>query len=315
MDLSGIYPIQRSTDGSGAISALVGLNPALITAYYFLPLDRWKRGFALHPRTVTDYELEYILDSDGGRQVTDGVEYPTRKGDTFFRKPGQRTQAFMRSECICLIFSLHGKLPDLADYRINKEKPVQETFPNPAIESIPCVVETAGDEAIGALFERAMGAFVNPEPYAELLEKAILTELMYCILSRSAPRGNGDGVSPVSHTTMSAELIGRLDAVRKRMHENLSQRKTVARLAGEAGLSEAYFHKCFARVFGVTPAVYLAEVRIERARELLAATDLPVRTIALETGFGEDGYFYRFFAQKTGMTPGDFRISHRMPGL
>jgi len=315
MDLSGIYPIQRSTDGSGAISGLVGLNPALITAYYFLPSDRWKRGYALHPRTVTDYELEYILDSDGGRQVIDGVEYPSRKGDTFFRKPGQRTQCFMRSECICLIFSLHGKLPDLADYRINKEKPIQETFRNSAIDSIPCVVDTAGDEAIGALFERAMRAFVNPEPYAELLEKALLTELMYRILMQSVPCGKGDGVSSVSQSTMSADLIGRLDTARKRMHENLSLRTTVARLAEDVGLSEAYFHKCFARAFGVTPAAYLSEVRIERARELLAATDLPIRTIALETGFGEDGYFYRFFAQKTGMTPGDFRNSHRMPGF
>ena len=35
--------------------------------------------------------------------------------------------------------------------------------------------------------------------------------------------------------------------------------------------------------------------------------------IAAATGFENDGYFYRFFAKKAGVTPGAFRRSHRMP--
>jgi AraC-like DNA-binding protein len=315
IDTSGIYPIKRQKADSASFRGLEALNPALITAYYFFPPERWKTGLALYPRTVTDYELEYALSSEGGRQTIDGVDYPVRQGDVFFRQPGQSTQGFMRYECICLIFSLHGKIPDLADYRINREKPLQEPFGNPAIENLPSVIGTAGNEVFRALFERLMRAFVNPAPCAELLEKGILTEIMYRYLRKAQDAPDDASHVPDDGAGLGPELLERLDVARTWLRENFSRKITVAEIAGRARLSEAYFHKSFVRAFGLTPADYLSVVRLAHARELLAATDMPIRAIAFEAGFENDGYFYRFFAKKTGMTPGTFRNSHRMPGF
>jgi AraC-like DNA-binding protein len=312
IDTSGIYPIKHAETSPAALRGLEALNPALITAYYFFPLDRWKRGLALFPRTVTDYELEYVLASEGGRQVIDGKEYAVREGDVIFRKPGEQTQGFMRYECISLFFSLHGKLPKLADYRINRERPLQEPFGNPAIDGLPSLLSEAGNEVFHALFERIMRAFVNPDPYTKVLEKGILTELIYRYLMASRVE-TGDGRAPRTNARVAPELLERLEAARVWIDENHFRKITVADLARSARLSEAYFHKCFARAFGETPAEYLASVRLERARELLAATDMPIRAIAAATGFENDGYFYRFFAKKAGLTPGAFRRSHRMP--
>lgn len=313
IDTSGIYPIKRTETSPEALRGLEALNPALITAYYFFPLERWKRGLALHPRTVTDYEFEYLLASEGGRQVIDGKEYAIREGDVIFRKPGERTQGFMRYECITLIFSLHGKLPKLADYRINRERPLQESFGNPAIDGLPSKIGEAGNEVFHALFERIMRAFVNPDPYAKVLEKGILTELIYRYLMASRIEAGGGLRAANAASSVAPDLLERLGAARVWIDENHYRKVTVADMARGARLSEAYFHKCFARAFGETPAEYLASVRLERARELLAATDMPIRAIAAATGFENDGYFYRFFAKKTGRTPGAFRRSHRMP--
>lgn len=323
IDTSGIYPIKRQMAYPDSLRGLEALNPALITAYYFFPPERWKPGLALYPRTVTDYELEYVLSSEDGRQVIDGTEFPVKQGDVFFRQPGQGTQGFMRYECICLIFSLHGKIPDLADYRINREKPLQEPFGNPAIENLPGVISTAGNEVFRALFERIMRAFVNPGPCTELLEKGILTEIIYRYLRKASldpdetSRVLSDGARrvPSPGAGLRPELLERLDVARTWIRENFSRKLTVAEIAGMARLSEAYFHKSFVRAFGISPAEYLSGVRLEYARELLAATDMPIRAIAFETGFENDGYFYRFFSKKTGMTPGTFRNSHRMPGI
>jgi len=313
IDTSGIYPIKRTETSPAALRGLEALNPTLITAYYFFPLERWKRGLALYPRTVTDYEFEYALASEGGRQVIEGKEYSVREGDVIFRKPGEQTQGFMRYECITLIFSLHGKLPELADYRINRERPFQEPFGNPAIDGLPSRIGEAGNEVFHALFERIMRAFVNPDPYAKVLEKGILTELIYRYLTAARVEAVGGGHAVNAAPGIAPGLLERLEAARIRIDENYYRKITVADMARGARLSEAYFHKSFARAFGETPADYLASVRLERARELLAATDMPIRAIAQETGFENDGYFYRFFAKKAGLTPGAFRRSHRMP--
>lgn len=315
VDTSGIYPIKRPKMGPGALQSLEELNPALITAYYFFPPERWRPGMTLYQRTVTDYEFVYILASEGGRQVIDGTAYPVRQGDVFFRQPGQRTQGCMRYECICLIFSLNGRLPDLADYRINREKPRQEAFGNPVIGTLPGFVGTAGNEVFRSLFERIMRAFINPVPYSEVLAKGILTELIYRYLVKSRPGADGTNPQHINGAEFRPDMIERLEAARLYIHEKFSGKITVAEIASRALLSEAYFHKCFARAFGQTPAGYLASVRLERARELLAATDLPIRSIALETGFENDGYFYRFFARHSGLTPGAFRSEHRMQGM
>jgi AraC-like DNA-binding protein len=311
IDTSGIYPINRVPEGAGGRYGLERINPALITAYYFFPLERWKRGLALHSRVVTDYELEFVLSSDGGRQVIDGISYHVSEGDVIFRRPGETTRGFMRYDCICLIFSLDGTLPALDEYPINGVKPVQARFENPAIDALESLVPTGSDGTFRALFERVIGAFVNPGDFSEVLEKACLAEILYRYL-RLAGRRDAAGRN---REEWSDPLRERLEETRLWMRDNLATRITVADAAARAKLSEAYYHKRFTRAFAVTPAEYLASVRLERARELLAATDMPIRAIAIESGFENESYFYRFFLKKTGQTPGAFRRSHRMPGI
>ena len=48
-------------------------------------------------------------------------------------------------------------------------------------------------------------------------------------------------------------------------------------------------------------------VRIERAKELLSDTDLPIKWIAQESGFKSPQYLTRMFRAATGATPADFR--------
>ncbi len=314
-DTSGIYPVNRPPEGAGGYFGLERINPALITAYYFFPPERWRRGLALHSRTVTDYELEFVLSSDGGRQVIDGISYPVSEGDVIFRRPGETTRGFMRYDCICLIFSLDGTLPSLDEYPINGAKPVQTRFDNPAIDATESLIPTGSDGIFRALFERVIGAFVNPTAFAEVLEKACLAEILYRYLRLAAQRANPGRDRAADASSLSAERLERLEETRSWMRENLATKITVADAASRAKLSEAYYHKCFTRAFAVTPAEYLASARLERARELLAATDMPIRAIAIESGFENESYFYRFFLKKTGQTPGAFRRSHRMPGI
>jgi transcriptional regulator of acetoin/glycerol metabolism len=99
--------------------------------------------------------------------------------------------------------------------------------------------------------------------------------------------------------------------VREHVEVHLSESMDLAELAGVAGLSVFHFARAFKQSTGVAPHHYLVHRRIERAREMLACSKLPLSEVALATGFADQSHLARHFRQILGMTPGQFRWSQR----
>lgn len=57
------------------------------------------------------------------------------------------------------------------------------------------------------------------------------------------------------------------------------------------------------------PSDYLANLRMEQAKELLKNTDMRIKEISLKIGYEDDRVFMRRFKKYTGMTPGEYRNS------
>jgi transcriptional regulator GlxA family with amidase domain len=89
----------------------------------------------------------------------------------------------------------------------------------------------------------------------------------------------------------------------------------VRALAQEAFASEAHFIRSFRSAFGETPGRYLQRRRVERAKELLRATDGSVTEISLEVGFRSLGTFSRTFHALTGASPSGYRAAWRTHGM
>ncbi|HEY3528921.1 MAG TPA: AraC family transcriptional regulator [Nocardioides sp.] len=79
------------------------------------------------------------------------------------------------------------------------------------------------------------------------------------------------------------------------------------RLADVAGLSKYHFHRLFAATYGRTPAAYVSERRIERAQDLLRATNLTVTEVCHAVGFSSLGSFSSTFRRIVGDSPRDFQ--------
>jgi transcriptional regulator GlxA family with amidase domain len=99
--------------------------------------------------------------------------------------------------------------------------------------------------------------------------------------------------------------------VHEYIEAHLNDTVELVELAAIAGLSIFHFARQFKQSAGVTPHYYLIRSRIERARELLAGTDLSLSEIAFATGFSDQSHLTRHFRQMIGMTPGQFRWSLR----
>ena len=78
-------------------------------------------------------------------------------------------------------------------------------------------------------------------------------------------------------------------------------------LAELVQLSRFHFATAFRLATRQAPHAWLTELRITRARQLLARPELPVTEIALEVGYQTPSSFAAAFRKKTGLTPSQFR--------
>jgi AraC-like DNA-binding protein len=97
--------------------------------------------------------------------------------------------------------------------------------------------------------------------------------------------------------------------VREYIDDNIDQRISVVLLAGLANLSVCYFVRAFKQSMGITPHDFLIRQRVERTKQLLSGTDMPLSEIALAAGFADQSHFSRRFRQYVGMSPRDYRWS------
>ncbi len=85
-------------------------------------------------------------------------------------------------------------------------------------------------------------------------------------------------------------------------------------LAAAAGVSKYHFLRCFAATYGKTPALYLAERRIERAQDLLRATNLTVTEVCMLVGYTSLGSFSARFRELVGVSPSAYQARFATTG-
>lgn len=85
----------------------------------------------------------------------------------------------------------------------------------------------------------------------------------------------------------------------------------LAALSRRAGFSERHLARLFMSELGVTPATYVAEVRLEAARVLLESSDAPLDVIADQCGLGSAETLRRSFSRAQGVSPHAYRARFR----
>jgi AraC-like DNA-binding protein len=91
------------------------------------------------------------------------------------------------------------------------------------------------------------------------------------------------------------------------IREHLGETLDLAQVARVAGFAPGYFSKLFKRQVGDTFEHHTRELRLTRARQMLAATTLSIDRIARLAGFVGRSHFHRVFRKHAGQTPADYR--------
>jgi AraC-like DNA-binding protein len=257
-------------------------------------------GFA-EVHTHDAVEVVYVV-RGGGVNIVDGRPYPIMRGDLYVIDVDS-THAFS-TEGALDIYNLLFKsslyttaeldelraLPHFSSFFLghergsNKERP-KLTFTPPLSETIERTLE------------RLTAEFAEQRPGYRQLAKALFTELVITVC-----RSHGAG-SEIAGTIDDGPVARAINF----LHQHYADRLTVEDLASLTGLSTGYFGELFKQHTGQTVHHYLTKLRVDRARALLAESELSVTAICHRTGFEDGGYFAKVFKREVGVSPRDYR--------
>ncbi len=91
------------------------------------------------------------------------------------------------------------------------------------------------------------------------------------------------------------------------IYDNLHRQITLSDVAEHVFLNPIYLSSYFKKKTGENFSVYIRNIRVERAKQLLKKHDLSISQICESIGFSSESYFYKLFKQITGITPQQYR--------
>lgn len=91
------------------------------------------------------------------------------------------------------------------------------------------------------------------------------------------------------------------------IEENLDNDLSLHAMAAEVEMSPLYLARAFKAAVGQSPHQYVLTRRIERARELLRSTSMPVVDVAMAVGFSSQSHLSHWFLRQVGVSPAAYR--------
>ena len=91
------------------------------------------------------------------------------------------------------------------------------------------------------------------------------------------------------------------------IEENLDSNLSLETMAAEVIISPRYLPRAFKTAIGQAPHRYVLQRRIERAKELLRGTDMPIVDVALASGFSSQSHLSTWFIREVGISPAAYR--------
>lgn len=121
------------------------------------------------------------------------------------------------------------------------------------------------------------------------------------------PHRDGGQTQNIVRPVPVARESKRLGLLFDYLHQQLADNHTVASLASRAGMSPRTFLRRFQDATGTTPARWLLNERLMRARGMLEKTRLSLDSIAIQVGFGSSSTLRYHFQQHFSVSPAAYR--------
>ncbi len=153
-------------------------------------------------------------------------------------------------------------------------------------------VERIGMSMLSEMESGGLGGELYAESLANVLALHVLRS--HSSLGRASRRKVGGEVG------FSKRSLGRATDY---INDNLSQKLTLEEIAGAACMSPYHFARSFKAATGLSPHQYVIQRRVERAKTLLADSDLTIAEVAQAVGFANQSHLAFHVRRLLGVSP------------
>ncbi|MFZ2639667.1 MAG: AraC family transcriptional regulator [Verrucomicrobiia bacterium] len=242
-----------------------------------------------HGRVLADYQVVYISSGRGWFESRDIGRRRIESGDAFLLFPGV----------------WHRYAPDRKTgwnehWTGFDGETARRLVRNGFFSPRNPVLRVVHEDAVLGVFNGIVDAIKTHPPALQQVLAGLTAHLLALLYSTAQASLAGD-----------TRAVAAIDEAVRLMHGDPKARFDLPELARRLHVSYTWFRRTFAQQTGMGPHQYLLQLRIARARSLLAGSNWPVKEIAAQSGFESEYYFCRVFKKKTGLTPGAWRDQSR----
>ncbi len=236
-------------------------------------------------RILDEYQLLYLTSGSGTfRSATHPQPIPVREGSFFLLFPGE----------------WHTYRPDPAtgwkEYWIGFNSVfMKNLIDNGFFAKDKPVFMVNIHEDIVALYNEAIAAAERQESGFQQLLAGIVMRLVSLVFfyDKNQQYEKSD----------IADKVAQAKVIIQESYSDISPEEIAKKLC----LSYSTFRKTFKEYTGFSPARYIGEVRMSKAKELLTNTSLSIKEVAYHVGYNNHDYFFTAFRHVTGRTPAEYR--------
>lgn len=98
-----------------------------------------------------------------------------------------------------------------------------------------------------------------------------------------------------------------IQTIRSYIETHLDRDLSINTIAGLVHFNPSYLSRVFKKQTGVSLSEYVWNLKLQKAKEMLASDRYKINQISEKLGFDSPGYFTRFFKKMTGMTPAEYK--------
>lgn len=236
---------------------------------------------AVHDRGVSRYHLPKLwclhLYDYRGELLVNGHSFPIRPRHVSVLPPGAHLEYRLDGPSIHLF--AHFRLPSTRNKLLR----------------VPVMTDLATDFAsLYRDFEQAIGVFARWPVRTEVM----VWNLLWTLVQRRS--------QPTTATARQHAAVDRVtELIERRLHEPLYGEE----LARTVDLSHHHLIRLFRSALGTTPQQYIRQRRVQRARQLLLHSTLPIKVIAAEVGIPDVHLLNKTLRQCLGRSPRQVRVS------
>lgn len=248
-------------------------------------------------------ELEGLAVETGtARVAANGTDHIVKRGEGFFVNTGVLHGAWPEGAEICRLRSIvfHPRLVGGSVDSILWQKYLEPLLTDPCRSFVHFTEAEGWEREAACAIREAWQICVDEEPGFEFGVREQLSRLILLLFQ------NG----PAAEKKPSEKALRDGERIKTMLHyiqEHYAEELTLSKIAQSAAVSENECLRCFRSMIGSTPIQYVKQVRIQRAAELLTATDRTVSDIGGACGFQEMSYFAKTFRELKGCTPKKYR--------